>query len=148
MFNELTHHFIVGGDFSAGDGTGSQTIYGGKYFDDENFMLNHYGAGWVSMANAGKLFGFILHTFLGKLSLEAQGLFHRTFFLESTTDYTFTTCVRKLTSPGVYQIEKLYEYSPQKCCRIFVLFFTCKIIKNVLFNKTKNTCVSFFIIII
>ena len=47
-----TDHMHSGGDFTRSDGTGGYSIYGDK-FHDEDFILKHYGAGWVCMANAG-----------------------------------------------------------------------------------------------
>ena len=53
IFHRIIPQFMCqGGDFTAANGTGGESIYGEK-FDDEGFNFEHDKPGLLSMANSG-----------------------------------------------------------------------------------------------
>jgi len=55
-FHRIVKDFVCqGGDFVFGDGSGGDSIYGGKFNDEkEGLKVQHNGLGILSMANSGK----------------------------------------------------------------------------------------------
>ncbi|KAL1197382.1 Peptidyl-prolyl cis-trans isomerase [Cardamine amara subsp. amara] len=54
IFHRIDPEFLYyGGDFIAGNGTGGESIYGDRFFEDENFIRKLNGPGTILMGNRG-----------------------------------------------------------------------------------------------
>jgi cyclophilin family peptidyl-prolyl cis-trans isomerase len=52
VYRLIPKFMVQAGDFVNSDGTGSASVYGGSFLD-ENFVLSHSSRGTLSMANSG-----------------------------------------------------------------------------------------------
>jgi len=100
-YDRFNCFFISGGDIVKHDGTGSVSIYG-KNFPDENFEIKHTAPGFISMANAGNSISIIAGVFKFKhlffmvcFELKSNGFssfeghFYSTASLEINSNFSF-----------------------------------------------------------
>ncbi|XP_014789905.1 uncharacterized protein LOC106883423 [Octopus bimaculoides] len=109
------------GDITKGDGTGGRSIYGDK-FDDEDFILSHKAAGYVSMANHGRDSNgsqfFILlnkarwldgkHVVFGKV-IKGMNVIEKIGNVKSHKDTAVPFTIVKIVDCGLVGIEKKYQ---------------------------------------
>lgn len=114
------------GDITAGDGTGGRSVYG-ETFNDENFILSHEAAGYVSMANHGKdtngsQFFIILnrarwldgkHVVFGKV-IEGFETIRTIGEVESDIDTAVPKKRVKIIDCGLEGIERKYTLTPDQ----------------------------------
>lgn len=121
VFHRVVKGFVVqGGDFVSGNGYGFKSIYG-EHFDDENFNVKHYGAGWLNMANRGPntngcQFSVLMreapwldghHTVFGKV-LEGMSIL-RTIENIPTNDKEYPSSEVKITKCGETPVDRPFE---------------------------------------
>ncbi|XP_021917604.1 peptidyl-prolyl cis-trans isomerase B-like isoform X2 [Zootermopsis nevadensis] len=124
-FHRVIKKFMIqGGDIIKHDGSGSISIYG-KYFPDENFEIKHTAPGFLSMANAGKDTNgcqfFITtvatkwldghHTIFGKV-VGGQDVVHKIEQVETDSEDRPTKAV-VVTESGILPITTAFYISDQ-----------------------------------
>ncbi|XP_020579887.1 peptidyl-prolyl cis-trans isomerase CYP63-like isoform X2 [Phalaenopsis equestris] len=125
IIHRIVKGFVAqGGDFTRQDGSGGESIYGGK-FPDENFKLKHDGRGILSMANSGpdtngsqffitlKAAPFLdgKHVVFGKV---VHGLDFLKKIEQAGSDSGKPTCLVKIVNCGEITENKAASFSAEK----------------------------------